>query len=127
MSEEGGASFNMSVMSLQRIDSVMWKISKAALDKDYEMWDTAVKHLRRETSAYLKPKTFDEISEDISELDKLEWVEVDKEGRRKVVESKIKEVAKALDDITIKLQRACFASGILMAKTQNTGLSVVTT
>jgi len=127
MSEDGGVDFNMSLQSLKRIDAPLWKIGEAALTGDLEGWDIAIKQLRRESAAYLKPKTFEEISKDMAKLNALNWIKIDDYGRRIIVEDKAKEVEEALDEITIKFQNGLFAAGILMKKAANKGTAVVTT
>lgn len=126
MSNEDGLVFNMSLQSLKRIDSLLWKISSAALNKDYEQWDTTLKHLRREIVPYLKPKVFEAISLIFEELDELDWLIISN-GRKVVVDSKEKQVNKLLDKLTIEIQKALFSCGILMARQEDRGLSVVTT
>ena len=127
-SEEGQASFNMSLQSLKRVDSLLWKISIAAINKDYESWNTALQHLRREASPYLKKaKVFDDITKTFDKLEALNWLVIDEDGRKTVETSKTKEVEKILDELTIELQTGLYDSGILMAKTEDKGLSVVTT
>jgi hypothetical protein len=125
--ETGEASFNMSLQSLKRVDALLWKISTAALNKDYETWNIALRHLRRESAPYLKPKVFDAITSTFDKLDKLNWLILDDAGRKIVETSKEEEVNKLLDELTIEIQRALYDSGILMARTEDRGLSVVTT
>ena len=117
MSSEGGeASFNGAVATLSRHDLLLQKISAYALDKNYEMWLTTLKHLKREISPYIKD--FDDITQLLTQLKELDWIKIDEYGRKKIVESKEEQVEDALDEITILIQRAMFDAGILMAKKQ---------
>ena len=115
MSSEGGeAAFNGAVATLIRMDLLLQKISQYALNQDYEQWLITLKHLKREISPYIKDKEFDDITLKLNELKELEWIIIDEQGRKKVVEEgKVEEI---LDYVTVKTQKAMFDANILMAR-----------
>lgn len=115
-SDSGEASFNQAVATLARHDFLLQKISAYALEKDYEEWLTTLKHLRREISPYIKEKFFNNINIQLKKLKEMQWFQVDKQGRRKIVEDKEEAVEELLDDITILIEKAMFDANILMAK-----------
>lgn len=119
------ASFNMSLQSLKRMDSLLWKVSVAALNKDYEMWDIALRHLRRETAPYLKKPTFEKLTEQFKKLKEMNWLSLDEQGRKIVKESNIEVVEDLLDTITIEIQNAMFECGILMKTKDDPTRSIV--
>jgi len=114
-SDSGQAAFNGAVLTLVRVDILQQKISQYALLKDFEMWLTTLKHLKREISPYLKETEYEEINNKIIELDKIKWIVIDEQGRRKVVEELEPKVEGLLDDITVLSQKYMFKAGILMA------------
>jgi hypothetical protein len=114
--ETGEASFNGAVATLQRHDFLLQKISAYALNKDYEMWLTTLKHLKREVSPYIKETALKNIQALFKKLRELEWIKIDEQGRRKIVEEEC--VEDILDEITILIQRAMFEANILMARKQ---------
>lgn len=116
--DEGGASFNMAVATLMRINELLQKISKYALDKDYEQWANTLNHLKREIYPYIKEKEFEAMKKLFNDLDELEWLKV-VDGRKVIQEEK--KVLKILDELTLLTQKSMFDANILMAKKENAG------
>jgi hypothetical protein len=117
-SDEGTANFNMAVATLMRIDGLLQKISRYALEKNFEEWLNTLSHLKREIYPYIKEKQFDKMTELFNELEELDWLKII-DGRKVIAEEK--KVLKILDDLTLLTQKAMFDANILMSKKQEDG------
>ena len=124
-SDNQEAGFNMSLQSLKRMDSLLWKVSNASLNKDYETWDITLRTLRREISPYVKKKAFEDLSTKFKQLKNMKWLGLDDDGRKNVKEADIEAVEELLDTLTIDIQNALFDCGVLMKIKDDPTRSVV--
>lgn len=116
--DEGTANFNMAVATLMRINELLQKISRYALDKDFEEWANTLSHLKREIYPYIKEKEFESMTKLFNDLDKLDWLKIE-DGRKVIAEEK--KVFKVLDELTLLSQKSMYGANILMSKKSEDG------